>query len=112
MSERAKASVLRDVAMTAQSRALPLRRAAPEPKPMAARPVPAFPASSVASQVTPPAREEAHARALAASQSAPPPCPPELRQPMLAAVEVFTERIPEMIAVIRLMQKAVPVRGD
>ncbi len=53
-----------------------------------------------------------HARALAASQSAPPPCPPELRQPMLAAVEVFTERIPEMIAVIRLMQKAVPVQGD
>ncbi len=53
-----------------------------------------------------------HARALAAGQSAPPPCPPELRQPMLAAVEVFTERIPEMIAVIRLMQKAVPAQGD
>jgi hypothetical protein len=49
--------------------------------------------------------------ALAASQSPPPPCPPELRASMLAAVEVFTERIPEMIAVIRLMQKAVPVRG-
>ncbi len=52
-----------------------------------------------------------HAAALTASQSAPPPCPPELRQPMLAAVEVFTERIPEMIAVIRLMQKAVPAQG-
>lgn len=65
MSERSKASVLRDVAMTAQSRALPLRRAAPEPKPMAARPVPAFTASSVASQVAPPTRDEPHARALA-----------------------------------------------
>jgi hypothetical protein len=53
-----------------------------------------------------------HAAALAADQSAPPPCPPALRQPMLAAVEVFTERIPEMIAVIRLMQKAVPAQGS
>lgn len=53
-----------------------------------------------------------HARALRVIQSAPPPCPPNLRQPMLAAVEVFTERIPEMIAVIRLMQKAVPVQPE
>ena len=47
-----------------------------------------------------------HAAELARQWPAPPPCPLALRQPMLHAVEVFTERIPEMIAVVALLQKA------
>ena len=46
-----------------------------------------------------------HAAELARLWPAPAPCPPELRRPMLAAVEVFTERIPEMIAVVALLQR-------
>ena len=51
-----------------------------------------------------------HAAELARLWSAPAPCPPELRQPMLAAVEVFTERIPEMIAVIALLQRTLGLK--
>lgn len=36
------------------------------------------------------------------------PCPRELRQPMRAAIDLFTERIPEMIAVIDLMERTLP----
>jgi hypothetical protein len=48
----------------------------------------------------------AHADEMACLWPAPPPCPLALRQPMLDAVNVFTERIPEMIAVVALLQKA------
>ena len=48
----------------------------------------------------------AHAAELARLWPAPAPCPLELRRPMLDAVNVFTERIPEMIAVVALLQKA------
>ena len=48
----------------------------------------------------------AHAAELACLWPAPTPCPLALRQPMLEAVNVFTERIPEMIAVVALLQKA------
>jgi hypothetical protein len=51
-----------------------------------------------------------HAAELARLWPAPAPCPPELRQPMLAAVEVFTERIPEMIAVIALLQRTLGLK--
>ena len=54
-----------------------------------------------------------HAAEMARLWPALAPCPPELRQPMLAAVDVFTERIPEMIAVVALLQRtlALPRRG-
>lgn len=51
-----------------------------------------------------------HAAELARLWPAPAPCPPELRQPMLAAVEVFTERIPEMIAVVALLQRTLGLK--
>ena len=75
------------------------------------------PLLALASLIVPPAfaridtaaelRQQAsvHAAELARLWPAPAPCPPELRQPMLAAVEVFTERIPEMIAVVALLQR-------
>ncbi len=47
---------------------------------------------------------------LARRWPAPAPCPPELRQPMLAAVDVFTERIPEMIAVVALLQRTLGLK--
>lgn len=46
-----------------------------------------------------------HATELARLWRAPPPCPVALRQPMLDAVQVFSERIPEMIAVVALLQR-------
>ena len=77
------------------------------------------PLLTLASRLVPPAfgridaaatrlREQAsaHAAELAAIGPAPLPCPEGLRQPMLAAVDVFTERIPEMIAVVALLRKA------
>ena len=77
------------------------------------------PLLTLASRLVPPAfgridaaaarlREQAsaHAAELAAIGPAHPPCPEGLRQPMLAAVDVFTERIPEMIAVVALLRKA------
>jgi hypothetical protein len=51
-----------------------------------------------------------HAAEMARFWPAPAPCPPELRQPMLAAVEVFTERIPEMIAVVALLQRTLGLK--
>jgi hypothetical protein len=51
-----------------------------------------------------------HAAEMARLWPAPAPCPAELRQPMLAAVEVFTERIPEMIAVVALLQRTLGLK--
>lgn len=51
-----------------------------------------------------------HAADMARLWPAPAPCPPELRQSMLAAVEVFTERIPEMIAVVALLQRTLGLK--
>lgn len=76
------------------------------------------PLLALASLIVPPAfaridaaaeqlREQAsaHAAELARLWPTPAPCPLELRQPMLDAVMLFTERIPEMIAVVALLQK-------
>ena len=51
-----------------------------------------------------------HAAEMARLWPAPAPCSPELRHPMLAAVEVFTERIPEMIAVVALLQRTLGLK--
>jgi hypothetical protein len=76
------------------------------------------PLLALASLIVPPAWERidaaaeqlrlqasAHAAELARLWRAPSPCPVALRQPMRDAVQVFSERIPEMIAVVALLQR-------